>query len=164
MIPRSTRQHTRRLVLVLLKSEESLDNAVCRESLNCMLSEVKCKFQGLLSLTLGISARGRCRKSGEACKVKFYGDFSDFFVSPSQRPLLTYIYPQPRSTFFVPSSTFQHILTLYGTMAAGTIDIDKPGKYPIVLSDALLGGKAAKDVYTGIRCTWPPSPCIHGQS
>ena len=48
-------------------------------------------------------------------------------------------------------------------MAAGTIDVDKPGKYPIVLSDALLG-KVAKDVYTGIRCTWLPSPWVRGQS
>lgn len=31
------------------------------------------------------------------------------------------------------------------------IDIDKPGKYPIVLSDALLG-KTSKEVYTGVRC------------
>ena len=36
-------------------------------------------------------------------------------------------------------------------MAAGSIDVDKPGKYPIVLSDALLG-KTSKEVYTGIRC------------
>lgn len=32
-----------------------------------------------------------------------------------------------------------------------TIDWDKPGKYPIVLSDALLG-KTPKNIYTGIRC------------
>lgn len=38
-------------------------------------------------------------------------------------------------------------------VAAGSVDIDKPGKYPIVLSDALLG-KASKDVFTGIRCRW----------
>jgi hypothetical protein len=37
-------------------------------------------------------------------------------------------------------------------MATGAIDLHKPGKYPIVLSDALLG-KATKEVYTGIRCT-----------
>jgi hypothetical protein len=37
-------------------------------------------------------------------------------------------------------------------VAAGSVDIDKPGKYPIVLSDALLG-KASKEVYTGVRCT-----------
>jgi hypothetical protein len=36
-------------------------------------------------------------------------------------------------------------------MAFSGIDIDKPGKYPIVLSDALLG-KTDKEVYTGIRC------------
>ena len=36
-------------------------------------------------------------------------------------------------------------------MASGSIDVDKPGKYPIVLSDALLG-KTSKEVYTGIRC------------
>ncbi|KUJ23294.1 uncharacterized protein LY89DRAFT_680069 [Mollisia scopiformis] len=40
-------------------------------------------------------------------------------------------------------------------MAAGTIDIDKPGKYPIVLSDALLG-KTSKNVYTGIRYNHKP--------
>lgn len=37
-------------------------------------------------------------------------------------------------------------------VAAGAVDIDKPGKYPIVLSDALLG-KASKEIYTGVRCT-----------
>jgi hypothetical protein len=37
-------------------------------------------------------------------------------------------------------------------MATGSIDVDKPGKYPIVLSDALLG-KMSKEVFTGIRCT-----------
>lgn len=36
-------------------------------------------------------------------------------------------------------------------MTAASIDIDQSGKYPIVLSDALLG-KASKDIYTGIRC------------
>jgi len=35
------------------------------------------------------------------------------------------------------------------TMAA--IDIEKAGKYPIVLSDALLG-KASKETYTGVKC------------
>lgn len=40
-------------------------------------------------------------------------------------------------------------------MAAASIDIDKPGKYRIVLSDALLG-KSSKDVYTGIRCKLSP--------
>ena len=35
--------------------------------------------------------------------------------------------------------------------AAGSIDIDKPGKYKIVLSDALLG-KAPKEAYTSVRC------------
>jgi hypothetical protein len=37
------------------------------------------------------------------------------------------------------------------TLTAGSIDVDKPGKYPIVLSDALLG-KSSKEVFTGIRC------------
>lgn len=36
-------------------------------------------------------------------------------------------------------------------MAAASIDVDQPAKYPIVLSDALLG-KASKDLYTSIRC------------
>ncbi|KAG9228311.1 putative neurogenic locus notch like protein 2 [Amylocarpus encephaloides] len=35
-------------------------------------------------------------------------------------------------------------------MAASGIDIEKPGKYPVVLSDALLG-KASKEIYTGVR-------------
>jgi len=43
------------------------------------------------------------------------------------------------------------------TVAAGAIDIDRPGKYPIVLSDALLG-KASKEVYTGIRYNHKPDP------
>jgi hypothetical protein len=38
-------------------------------------------------------------------------------------------------------------------MASASIDVDKPGKYRIVLSDALLG-KTPKEVYTGIRCTF----------
>jgi hypothetical protein len=38
-------------------------------------------------------------------------------------------------------------------MAAGSIDIDNPGKYPIVLSDALLG-KATEETYTSIRCMY----------
>jgi len=42
-------------------------------------------------------------------------------------------------------------------MAAGMIDIDKPGKYPIVLSDALLG-KTSKDVYTGVKYNHKPDP------
>lgn len=36
-------------------------------------------------------------------------------------------------------------------MAAGSIDIDAPGKYPIVLSDALLG-KPSQESFTSIRC------------
>jgi len=35
--------------------------------------------------------------------------------------------------------------------AQGIIDPTKPGKYPIVLSDALLG-KPSKESYTGVRC------------
>jgi len=37
------------------------------------------------------------------------------------------------------------------------IDIDKPGKYTIVLSDALLG-RTSKEVYTGIRYNHKPDP------
>ena len=37
------------------------------------------------------------------------------------------------------------------TMSGGSIDINAPGKYPIVLSDALLG-KTSKESYTSIRC------------
>ncbi|RDL41002.1 putative Neurogenic locus notch like protein 2 [Venustampulla echinocandica] len=40
---------------------------------------------------------------------------------------------------------------------AASMDIDKPGKYPIVLSDALLG-KTSKEVYTGIRYNHKPDP------
>jgi hypothetical protein len=36
-------------------------------------------------------------------------------------------------------------------MAAAAIDFEKPGKYPIVLSDALLG-KSTNSIYTGVRC------------
>ncbi|KAL3418057.1 ELL-associated factor [Phlyctema vagabunda] len=38
-----------------------------------------------------------------------------------------------------------------------SVDIDKPGKYPIVLSDALLG-LTPKEVYTGIRYNHKPDP------
>lgn len=41
------------------------------------------------------------------------------------------------------------------TMAApGTVDPSKAGKYPIFLSDELLG-KTSKETYTGIRCEHP---------
>ncbi|QSZ36637.1 hypothetical protein DSL72_006518 [Monilinia vaccinii-corymbosi] len=40
---------------------------------------------------------------------------------------------------------------------ASTIDWDKPGKYPIVLSDALLG-KTQNILYTGIRYNHKPDP------
>lgn len=36
-------------------------------------------------------------------------------------------------------------------MTTGSIDIDAPGKYPIVLSDALLG-KTSQESYTSVRC------------
>jgi hypothetical protein len=36
-------------------------------------------------------------------------------------------------------------------MAGGSVDISVPGKYPIVLSDALLG-KGSKESFTSIRC------------
>lgn len=35
--------------------------------------------------------------------------------------------------------------------AAGIIDPTKVGKYPVVLSDALLG-KRSSEVYTGVKC------------
>lgn len=36
---------------------------------------------------------------------------------------------------------------------AGIVDPTKPGEYPIVLSDALLGGRASsKETFTGITC------------
>jgi len=35
--------------------------------------------------------------------------------------------------------------------APGPIDPTKPAKYPIILSDALLG-KTSKETYTGVRC------------
>jgi hypothetical protein len=37
-------------------------------------------------------------------------------------------------------------------VTSGSVDVDRPGKYPIVLSDALLLGKPTKELYTGIRC------------
>lgn len=43
------------------------------------------------------------------------------------------------------------------SMAAGSIDVFQPGKYPIVLSDALLG-KTTKEVYTGLRYNYKPDP------
>ncbi|KAI9056204.1 hypothetical protein LZ554_001132 [Drepanopeziza brunnea f. sp. 'monogermtubi'] len=50
---------------------------------------------------------------------------------------------------------------------AGGLDISRPGKYPIVLSDALLG-KTSKDIYTGVRYNHKPdtssdAPSIHLQ-
>ena len=36
-------------------------------------------------------------------------------------------------------------------MAGGSVDISVPGKYPIVLSDALLG-KGSKESFTSVRC------------
>ncbi|KAL2076006.1 hypothetical protein VTL71DRAFT_949 [Oculimacula yallundae] len=41
-------------------------------------------------------------------------------------------------------------------MAGGSIDIDQPGQYPIVLSDALMGRAASKETYTGIRYNHKP--------
>jgi hypothetical protein len=35
--------------------------------------------------------------------------------------------------------------------APGIVDPTKAGKYPVILSDALLG-KASKETYTGVRC------------
>ncbi|RDW80089.1 putative neurogenic locus notch like protein 2 [Coleophoma cylindrospora] len=43
------------------------------------------------------------------------------------------------------------------------IDIDKPGKYRIVLSDALLG-RSTKDVYTGVRYNHKPDPSSNSQT
>lgn len=48
-------------------------------------------------------------------------------------------------------------------VAAGSIDIDNPGKYPIVLSDALLG-KTSKEVYTGLRYNHKPDPSSESPS
>ncbi|KIN01566.1 hypothetical protein OIDMADRAFT_164233 [Oidiodendron maius Zn] len=42
-------------------------------------------------------------------------------------------------------------------MSGGSIDINAPGKYPIVLSDALLG-KTSKESYTSIRYNHRPEP------
>ena len=43
-------------------------------------------------------------------------------------------------------------------MAAPTmIDPTKPGKYSIVLSDALLG-KPTSEAFTGVRCEMHPQP------
>ncbi|ORY67303.1 RNA polymerase II transcription elongation factor-domain-containing protein, partial [Pseudomassariella vexata] len=40
---------------------------------------------------------------------------------------------------------------------AGMIDPTKYGKYPVILSDALLG-KKSKEVYTGVRYNHKPDP------
>ncbi|KAF4630305.1 hypothetical protein G7Y89_g7833 [Cudoniella acicularis] len=48
-------------------------------------------------------------------------------------------------------------------LTAGSIDLDKPGKYPIVLSDALLG-KTSREVYTGIRYNHKPDPSSNSSS
>ncbi|EHL00927.1 hypothetical protein GLAREA_02484 [Glarea lozoyensis ATCC 20868] len=48
-------------------------------------------------------------------------------------------------------------------MAFAGIDIDKPGKYPIVLSDALLG-KTTKEVYTGMRYNHKPDTSADSSS
>ncbi|KAI1800881.1 RNA polymerase II transcription elongation factor-domain-containing protein [Daldinia bambusicola] len=42
------------------------------------------------------------------------------------------------------------------TLAAGIVDPTKAGKYPVVLSDALLG-KGSKEVFTGVRYNHKPS-------
>jgi hypothetical protein len=42
-------------------------------------------------------------------------------------------------------------------MAAGSMDISIPGKYPVVLSDALLS-KTTQETYASIRCTRAPFP------
>ncbi len=42
---------------------------------------------------------------------------------------------------------------------AHLIDPTQTGKYPVVLGDGLLG-KTANDIFTGIRCTYQPSPPI----
>jgi hypothetical protein len=44
---------------------------------------------------------------------------------------------------------------MIAAMATGSVDLYQPGKYPIVLSDALLG-KTSKEVYTGLRCIQAP--------
>lgn len=43
------------------------------------------------------------------------------------------------------------------SLAAGIVDPTKAGKYPVVLSDALLG-KNPKEVFTGVRCKLPIHP------
>jgi len=44
-------------------------------------------------------------------------------------------------------------------MAGGSIDMDQPGNYPIVLSDALLGRATGKtETFTGIRYNHKPDP------
>ena len=42
-----------------------------------------------------------------------------------------------------------------------TIDLDKPAKYPIVLSDALMG-RGSKEIITSIRCKIEHSPPLFG--
>lgn len=40
--------------------------------------------------------------------------------------------------------------------ASAIIDPTKPGQYPVVLSDSLLG-KPSKETYTGVNCMQPTS-------
>jgi hypothetical protein len=37
------------------------------------------------------------------------------------------------------------------SLVAGIVDPTKTGKYPVVLSDALMG-KSSKEIYTGVKC------------
>jgi hypothetical protein len=46
-------------------------------------------------------------------------------------------------------------------MTSGAIDLDKLAKYPIVLSDALLG-KGSKEIFTSIRCKIKHCPPLFG--
>lgn len=45
--------------------------------------------------------------------------------------------------------------------AAGLLDPTKAGKYPVILSDALLG-KESSEVYTGVRCKQVTFHMSHG--
>jgi hypothetical protein len=47
------------------------------------------------------------------------------------------------------------------TTMSGSIDLDKPAKYPVVLSDALMG-RGSKEIFTSIRCKIKHYPPLFG--
>ena len=78
-----------------------------------------------------------------------YRDYR-FLFSPSISLFnLASLYASAQGTPYLPSTRL-----VTATMSA-IIDPTKAGKYPVVLSDALLGGPG-KNVFTDMRCTFYP--------